>query len=231
MIKKYKLGAVVIGVAAVAAVAAAVIPAALVDSSHHAAATARPAQAKYGDYDVIDAVVFSQGRIVDDHPGLKAKLLNSSVQPLDPEPRQKFEQFVLQRNPDFHDVVTVPLQSGDPYAAQQALRTLSTKVTEAVDAPQRDNAAVLGNTSLSQGVRQGAVARAAGFAWHDSWLATEGYIAAVWAAAAVHTVGGAVTVAVALYVAPAVATYEFKVNSADDLTKNSMVAALASSLA
>ena len=79
----------------------------------------------YNDREAIEFLAFGSGSIDTDNPGLISALGYDGLAAEAP-PAELIDEIlagVTEVNPDFHDEVTVPLQSGDPVAVEAALTT------------------------------------------------------------------------------------------------------------
>ena len=128
--------AVVATVSAATAVPAMAAQAAAPTTQHEVAAE----RASLSDQDVIELFT-GQGRIIAEHPEL-AKYVPGDEQQLTPAQLSATTKDYQNAYPQFHDDVTVPLQSGDPYQVLDALHSFET-ATERIAAS--DSAAVTGD--------------------------------------------------------------------------------------
>lgn len=80
-----------------------------------------PARPVYGDIDIVMLLLAGRGPIADRYPALADTLVPDKA----PEQPMEAYEAVLNKlyevDPEFHDNVTVPVQSGDPYLAEAAL--------------------------------------------------------------------------------------------------------------
>ncbi|WP_083798102.1 sporulation delaying protein family toxin [Corynebacterium pseudogenitalium] len=171
---------------------------------------------KYSDSDIVDLLVFSDGPAATNNPEL-AKLLQSN-NPDKYVPTSEdldIAQDLLETEiSDFHQEVTVPIQSGDPY-----------KVTDALD---RVSIAIQ-NITAEQTAQTPAVSTY-GMGWHDANLWVEINGAAVLNGAVYANVALATEALVALYVVPGAISYQFP-KTKGTLDGQNLVAALSEELA
>ncbi|ERK71384.1 hypothetical protein N136_02264 [Leifsonia aquatica ATCC 14665] len=100
------------------------------------------AASTYNDLDIVMLFLAGRGRIADAHPGLAEKLVPVKA----PEQPQAAYESVLEAlyeaDPGFHDLVTIPLQSGDPFAVEAAIVQFRADIESF--APAQDTGAAVG---------------------------------------------------------------------------------------
>ncbi len=87
---------------------------------------------QYDDDEITALLVAGQGRAAQEHPDIAKFLLPQSLADI---PESKFAQLtraLLDIDPQYHAGVTVPVQSGDPYAVEGAIAQLNTDLEAVV---------------------------------------------------------------------------------------------------
>ena len=126
---------------------------------------------------------------------------------------------LTQVDPDYHEQVTVAIQQGDPFATEAAMKRLD-----------HDIALIIAQDTKGRLARTGVVTEAAahadGWFWHDAYIAAEAYVAAVAAAAVYEAAGVFHVAAVVVAIVPAALSYQFEMNQASAVDRQSMVSAV-----
>lgn len=180
------------------------------------AASHASSQAAYSDSDVVALVLFAKGPIADENPTLakkiqgqrpKAKISMNSI--------DDFTAELKNIDPQFHERVALAVQQGDPYKAQDGLKRLNRDISEWLKAK---------NVNPKTDGKM----KANGWVWHDSYIATEQNIAAVWQVAAGTTVAAGAEAVVVVAIVPAAASYQFEMNKTGAIDKQELIASVTS---
>lgn len=94
---------------------------------------AADASATYTDAELLEFLVAGQGPVAREHPELLGYLGFAEDKPVTPAgPMKRFTRDYLAADPDFHETVAVPVQSGDPEQVDAGLRQFSTELRAVV---------------------------------------------------------------------------------------------------
>ncbi|WP_454109675.1 hypothetical protein [Leifsonia shinshuensis] len=80
-----------------------------------------PAHPSYGDLDIVMLFLAGRGPIADRYPALADTLVPVKAPEQPVEAYEAVLNKLYEVDPEFHDNVTVPVQSGDPYLAEAAV--------------------------------------------------------------------------------------------------------------
>lgn len=222
MKKKFAVLAVAVGTALTVTTGIAA-PALASSNDHtvvvHAPTTTAPKPVtSYTDSDVVALLVFGSGPIAEKYPEL-AKTLNTQRTAATGTQAQidAFTKQLLEVDPEFHDVVTLGVQSNDPYASQQALARLDADITTWY---KQQNVHFQKNTA----------AQPQGQVWLRQTVVVATTAVGGWQAVVFTTVGGFAEAVVVVAIVPAAASYQFQYTHADKLEVSNWAANLAGTL-
>lgn len=181
-------------------------------------ATSPKATTTYGDQDVVALLVFGTGPIAAKYPAL-AKSLNDQRTAATGTTAQisQFTNQLLSVDPKFHQLVTLGVQSHDPYAAQQALARLDVDITTWYK--QQDVT-----------FQKSAAARPDGTIWLKQTVAVATTVAGGWQAVVFTTVGGFAEAVIVVAIVPAAVSYQFEYSHADKIEVSNWAANLSGTL-
>ena len=102
------------------------------DQSEEEASQNATAEA-YTDEEIAEYLLTGDGRVTDDNPDLANVMLSGTEEhQFTGEEVDYLVDLVTNTNPNWHEQVTVPIQSGDPFQTENALRAFGETVDEAL---------------------------------------------------------------------------------------------------
>lgn len=152
-------------------------------------------QPLYTDREVAELTVFGFGRAAEMDPDL-ARLFRTNnpdqVHPTEEQVTFVYDKLV-EKIPNYHDEVSLKLQSGDPYLTKEAILTTAQALREI-------------ETEYNSASGQGQYTP---YGWHDTHAYVELNGAAVLNAAVYANIAVATEVAIVLYIVPGAISYQF----------------------
>lgn len=170
----------------------------------------------YSDVDVTSLLVFGRGRMAEDNPELASDLnAGRSFPKVTASAIASFTHDLQSLDPDYHEVVGLGVQKGDPYAARAALHRVSDDIAKWYD---------LRQVTLADGPQ--GVAAARGVVKQTAVVATT--VAGGWQVLAFTTVAVVGEAVLVVAIVPAAVSYRFTYTRADRLQIDGWSAHLAS---
>lgn len=149
----------------------------------------------YSDREVAELTVFGFGKAAEMDPELARLFRTNNPQQIHPTEEQVTFVYdkLIEKIPDYHDQVSLKLQSGDPYLTKEAILTTAQALREIEEEY---------NRTSGQG-------QYTPYGWHDTHAYVELNGAAVLNAAVYANIAVATEVAIVLYVVPGAISYQF----------------------